>query len=79
MKQVQPFDGFPPVDLGGEFVHGSNSILNKLAKENCWRIKPVSCIFVSFNNLKVQPVNHSTNYKMTGSGQTQRVFQKSYH
>ena len=42
MKQVQPFKGFAPIDLGGEFIHGSDSIINRTAKENGWVVQPVS-------------------------------------
>lgn len=45
MKQVQPFKGFAPIDLGGEFIHGSDSIINKTAKENGWVVQPVSLRF----------------------------------
>ena len=31
VKQVQPFKGFAPIDLGGEFIHGSDSIINRIA------------------------------------------------
>ncbi|XP_015758903.1 PREDICTED: polyamine oxidase 3-like [Acropora digitifera] len=40
VKQVTPFKGFAPIDLGGEFIHGSDSIINRLAKENGWPVKP---------------------------------------
>ena len=36
MKQVQPFEGFAPIDLGGEFIHGSNTVVNKIACDNGW-------------------------------------------
>ena len=41
VKQSQPFKGFAPVDLGGEFIHGSDSIINSIAKENGWLVQPV--------------------------------------
>ena len=41
VKQVQPFKGFAPIDLGGEFIHGSDSIINRTAKENDWVVQPV--------------------------------------
>ena len=41
MKQMKPFDGWPPVDLGGEFIHGSKTITYKLAMENNWEIEMV--------------------------------------
>lgn len=47
MKQVQPFKGFAPIDLGGEFIHGSDSIINKTAKENGWVVQPVSLDLVT--------------------------------
>ena len=49
VKQAQPFDGFPPIDLGGEFIHGSDSIINKLAEENNWRVTPVSYFNIYFD------------------------------
>ena len=42
MKQAQPFKGFGSFDLGGEFIHGSNTVVNKLALDNGWLILPVS-------------------------------------
>ena len=45
MKQVQPFKGFAPIDLGGEFIHGSDSIINRTAKQNGWVVQPVSLRF----------------------------------
>ena len=42
VKQVQPFKGFPPIDLGGEFIHGSNTVVNKIAHDNGWVVLPVS-------------------------------------
>lgn len=42
VKQVQPFKGFPPFDLGGEFIHGSNTVVNKIAHDNGWVVLPVS-------------------------------------
>ena len=44
MKQVQPFEGFAPIDLGGEFIHGSDSIITRAAKENGWVVQPVRYI-----------------------------------
>ena len=41
VKQAQPFKGFAPVDLGGEFIHGSDTIINRIAGENDWPLKPV--------------------------------------
>lgn len=41
VKQVTPFKGFAPIDLGGEFIHGSDSIINRLAKENGWPVLTV--------------------------------------
>ena len=41
VKQMKPFDGWPPVDLGGEFIHGSKTITYKLAMENNWEIEMV--------------------------------------
>ena len=34
VKQEHPFKGFAPVDLGGELIHGSDSIINRIAGEN---------------------------------------------
>ncbi|XP_078349624.1 putative flavin-containing monoamine oxidase A [Oculina patagonica] len=42
VKQVQPFKGFPPFDLGGEFIHGSNTVVNKIAHDNGWVVLPES-------------------------------------
>ena len=42
MKQVQPFKGFGSFDLGGEFIHGSNTVVNRLALDNGWLVLPVS-------------------------------------
>ena len=44
VKQVQPFEGFAPIDLGGEFIHGSDSIITRKAKENGWVVQPVRYI-----------------------------------
>ena len=41
VKQIQPFKGFAPVDLGGEFIHVSDSIINRIARENDWPLEPV--------------------------------------
>ena len=41
MKQVQPFERFAPIDLGGEFIHGSDSIITRTAKENGWVVQQV--------------------------------------
>ena len=46
VKQVQPFKGFAPIDLGGEFIHGSDSIINRIAKENGWLVQPVRTCLV---------------------------------
>ena len=40
--QAQPFKGFGYFDLGEEFIHGSNTVVNKLALDNDWLILPVS-------------------------------------
>ena len=47
MKQVQPFKGFGAFDLGGEFIHGTNTVVNKIAFDNGWQVLPVSnnCIY----------------------------------
>ena len=45
VKQAHPFKGFAPVDLGGEFIHGSDSIINRTAKENGWPVLPVRSSF----------------------------------
>ena len=42
VKQVQPFKGFGPFDLGGEFIHGSNTVVNRIALDNGWLVLPVS-------------------------------------
>ena len=42
VKQVQHFKGFPPFDLGGEFIHGHNTVVNKVARDNGWTVLPVS-------------------------------------
>lgn len=41
MKQAKPFKGFAPIDVGGEFLHGSDSIINRIAKENGWPVQAV--------------------------------------
>ena len=41
VKQAQPFNGFAPVDLGGEVIHGSDTIINRIAEENDWPLEPV--------------------------------------
>ena len=46
VKQAQPFKGFGSFDLGGEFIHGSNTVVNKLALDNGWPILPVSTTYV---------------------------------
>ena len=54
VKQAQPFKGFAPVDLGGEFIHGSDSIINRTAKENGWSVLPVrrSFVLIQFSSNK---------------------------
>ncbi|PFX12821.1 Polyamine oxidase 3, partial [Stylophora pistillata] len=42
VKQAQPFEGFAPIDLGGEFIHGSNTVVNKIARDNDWVVLPAS-------------------------------------
>ena len=44
VKQAQPFKNFGSFDLGGEFIHGSNTLVNKLALNNGFLILPVSSI-----------------------------------
>ena len=46
VKQAHPFKGFAPVDLGGEFIHGSDSVTNRIAKENSWPVLPVRRSFI---------------------------------
>ena len=46
VKQAQPFKGFGSFDLGGEFIHGSNTVVNKLALDNGWLVLPVSTTYV---------------------------------
>lgn len=41
VKQAKPFKGFAPIDVGGEFLHGSDSIINRIAKENGWPVQAV--------------------------------------
>jgi len=41
VKQAQSFKGFAPVDLGGEAIHGSDTIINRIAGENDWPLEPV--------------------------------------
>lgn len=50
VKQVQPFKGFPPFDLGAEFIHGSNTVVNKIAHDNGWIVLPVSQFYLSIVN-----------------------------
>jgi len=54
VKQAHPFKGFAPVDLGGEFIHGSDSIINRTAKENGWPVLPVrrSFVLIQFSSNK---------------------------
>ena len=51
VKQVEPFKGFAPVDLGGEFIHGSDNSINRIAGENSWPVLPVrrSFVFIQFS------------------------------
>ena len=49
MKQVQPFEGFAPIDLGGEFIHGSNTVVNKIACDNDWVVLPVCKVLYPFS------------------------------
>ena len=49
MKQVQPFEGFAPIDLGGEFIHGSDTVVNKIACDNGWVVLPVSKVLYPFS------------------------------
>lgn len=53
MKQVQPFKGFSPVDLGGEFIHGSNTVVNKIAHDNGWVVLPVSQLYILNNIIRL--------------------------
>ena len=46
VKQAQPFKGFASIDLGGEFIHGSDSIITRIAGENGWPVLPVRRSFV---------------------------------
>ena len=47
VKQAQPFKGFGAFDLGGEFIHGSNTVVNKIVLDNGWKVLPVS-VFAGF-------------------------------
>ncbi|XP_032230018.2 LOW QUALITY PROTEIN: peroxisomal N(1)-acetyl-spermine/spermidine oxidase [Nematostella vectensis] len=38
VRTVKPFKGFPPVDLGADFIHGSENVIHDLAHENNWKI-----------------------------------------
>ncbi|CAH3152159.1 unnamed protein product [Porites evermanni] len=42
VKQAQPFKNFGSFDLGGEFIHGSNTLVNKLALNNGFLILPAA-------------------------------------
>ena len=71
MKQVQPFKGFAPIDLGGEFIHGSDSIINRTAKEKGWVVQPVSlscyypdCLVIYLSKQTFSVVNSSTTQEM---------------
>ena len=44
MKLAQSFKNFGSFDLGGEFIHGSNTVVNKLGLDNGWLILSVSSI-----------------------------------
>ncbi|KXJ11034.1 Amine oxidase [flavin-containing] B [Exaiptasia diaphana] len=56
LKQVEVFPGFPPIDLGGDFIHGSTNVTHQLAEENGWKVKKAydcpgeppmaSCIYI---------------------------------
>ena len=46
MKQVQPFKGFGSFDVGGEFIHGFNTVVNKIAFDNGWQVLPVSIALI---------------------------------
>ena len=60
VKQVTPFKGFAPIDLGGEFIHGSDSVINRLAKENGWPVKPVRiCFLVGSNKNKDKDIDNN--------------------
>ena len=48
VKQVKAFEGFAPIDLGGEFIHGSHNIINRIAEKNGWLVQPVSRYLVCF-------------------------------
>ena len=50
MRQVQPFKGFGAFDLGGELIHGSNTVVNKIAFDNGWQVLPVSIAFIPANS-----------------------------
>lgn len=44
MKLSKPFEGWPPVDLGGELIHGCETITYQLAVKNNWETEMVpSC------------------------------------
>ena len=40
MKQIETND-WPPVDMGGEIIHGCNTIVYKLAKKQNWDVEMV--------------------------------------
>jgi len=42
VKQAQPFKGFGAFDLGGEFIHGSNTVVNKIVLDNGWKVLPAA-------------------------------------
>ena len=47
IKQAEAFPGFPPVDLGGGFIHGSDNSIQTLAKENGWKVQKVHDLIIT--------------------------------
>ena len=70
VKQIQPFKGFPPIDLGGEFIHGSNTVVNKIAHDNGWVVLPVSYFYLSITpppycSCTLKKVLNAINYQIS--------------
>ena len=50
MKQICPFKGFSYVDVGGEFIHGENTLIKNLADTKGWGYEKVSRFYKSMSN-----------------------------
>lgn len=54
MRQIKNH-GFPPVDMGGEIIHGCYTKVYQLAKENEWDLEMVVTSVFTHIGKKQQP------------------------